>query len=98
MRLVTELVPAKFVPVDSFIYDKRKKRFFFVDDKDVEETHTTFYFEEGLSEKGISEYTWVVRNEENLIVVMQYKCTVNQQLKEINDEIDQYKLEEQENN
>lgn len=45
MRLETIKIKAEDCPMDVFVYIPEKKRFFFVDNKDIEDTYTTLYFE-----------------------------------------------------
>lgn len=45
MRLNTKLVPACAITPNSFIYDEKKKMWFFVDDIDIVGNKTMLYFE-----------------------------------------------------
>lgn len=45
MTLRTREILAKDLPVDVFVYLPAEKRFFFIDDLDVEEDSVTLYFE-----------------------------------------------------
>ncbi len=72
MRLNMISVKAKDVPNDVFIYLPDEKLFFFVDDKEVFDNHTTFYHEIDITEDGLKEIDHTVDNDEMISVVYEY--------------------------
>jgi hypothetical protein len=53
MHCNTRTVHPPEVPVDVYIYLPKEKRFFRVDDSDIDETETTFYFEIGIGKNSM---------------------------------------------
>jgi len=89
MRLHTIEVMAQDLTHSVFVYIPKQKRFFFVDDFDVEEEFTTLYFEEDINEKGkIIESEIKFKNTEMLRVVSQYNINKEEFTKEIEENID----------
>jgi len=66
-------IKAKDIPVDTFIYIHGDGVFFYVDDKDILEDTTLFYFEVGIDETGLNEFKMEFDNEEELIVIDPFK-------------------------
>jgi len=62
-------IKAKDIPVDTFIYIHGDGLFFHVEDKDVLEETTLFYFEVGIDETGLNEFEKEFDSEEELIVI-----------------------------
>lgn len=56
MRLKHEIVKAKDIEPDCFIYLPNEKRFFWVDNIDHDGRKVIFYFEEGVDETGLVDY------------------------------------------
>lgn len=69
MRLDTEIVLAKDVEPDCFIYLPKEKRFFWVDDIDHEGKIVIFYFEEGFGSRGLNDFSIEVGRYSKVIVV-----------------------------
>jgi len=53
MRLAHQIVKAKDLEPDCFIYLPDEKRFFWVDDIDYDGKKVIFYFEEGVNKTGL---------------------------------------------
>ncbi len=73
MTIEHYIIKAKDVPVDTFIYIHGDSVFFHIDDKDVLEDTTLFYFEVGVDETGLIEFEMEFDNEEELIVSDPFK-------------------------
>ena len=66
-------IKAKDIPVNTFIYIHGNGVFFHVDDKDILEDTTLFYFEVGVDETGLLEFEKAFNSEEELTVIDPYK-------------------------
>ena len=73
MRLQTRTVKAEDIPDQSFVYDPRKKRFFYVDFVEHEEKKTTLIFEPDANPDNW--IYWGVKNDRLFQVVELYKVT-----------------------
>jgi len=72
MRLKTTLMAANMVQPDCFIYLEDEKRFFYVDDTEHDGNYCIFYFEEGVSERGLDEYILTFHRNKKLIIYDPY--------------------------
>jgi hypothetical protein len=71
-KLETVVLNAKDVPEDSFIYIPKEKRFFFVDDKQIEGSKTIFYFEDIENKSGFIDHHIAFGNYTKITVVSKY--------------------------
>jgi hypothetical protein len=72
MRLETTLMAANIVQPDCFIYLEDEKRFFYVDDTEHDGNYCIFYFEEGVSKRGLDEFTLTFHRNKKLIIYDPY--------------------------
>ena len=70
MTLKHEIVPAKELEEDTFIYLPDEKRFFYIDAIDYDGRKVILYFEEGVGEAGLISYSLEMGQNKKVIKII----------------------------